>query len=108
MPTNTQTAHVYEPDGGLTPLDPENGKITCVGRISDIYWDDRDNRNLRGFTLVDSGLDFGKGLSFLTYYHQPYESAPSDPIVYLDTYDVNKYVRVSFEVFDTYEEAANG
>lgn len=95
-------AQVYErelPDGS-----PER-PLTCVGRISDIFWDDDDNRFLRGFTLVDSNLAFGKGLSILNYYHQPYMEPHAAPLAEMHRYAINKYVKVTFEVFDTYEEA---
>lgn len=98
-------AQVYERD---MVASTDNSPLTCVGRISDLYWDDKDNRFLRGFTLVDSGLDFGKGLSILNYTHQPYEEPHDAPVAEMSKYDINKYVLVTFQVFDTYEEAKNG
>lgn len=96
-------AQVYERE--LADNSPER-PLTCVGRISDIFWDDDDNRFLRGFILVDSELAFGKGLSILNYYHQPYQEPHAAPLAEMDKYAINKYVRVTFEVFDTYREAA--
>lgn len=98
-------AQVYERE--LADTSSER-PLTCVGRISDIFWDDHDNRFLRGLTLVDSNLAFGKGLSILNYYHQPYMAPHAVPLAEMGKYAINKFVRVTFEVFDTYEEAANG
>ena len=104
--TPRASVQVYERDkvsnGPSKPL-------TCIGRISDIYWDDEDNRILRGFTLVDSDLAFGKGLSILDYCRQPYlsnEQLTDIPLADNQEYAINKFVKVTFEVFDTYEEAA--
>lgn len=99
-------AQVYEHE---LPDSSVDGPLICVGRISDVYWDDAErdipDGRLRGFTLVDSDLPFGKGLSILNYYRQPYVDPRALPKMERSKYRINKFVRVTFEVFDTYEEA---
>ena len=106
--TQRTAAQVYETDVSERSDYVPGGKLTCVGRISDLYWDDAENRFLRGFTLVDSNLAFGKGLSTLNYYHQPYLAPDDLPRADMRDWAINKYVLVTFQVFDSYEEASNG
>ncbi len=76
--------------------------------IDDVQWDDSTNQFLRGFILVDAQPTLGTGLTILSYAHKPYEAASKAPDLEMEKYQRGKFVRVTFEVFDTYEEAKNG
>lgn len=98
-------AHVYEPNAMAAAADQP---LTAIGLIDDVYWEDPTNQFLRGFVLVDTGMQFGTGMTILTYHHQPMQAASKRPDFQMQKYQRGKFCRVTFEVFDTYEEAKNG
>lgn len=103
--TQKNSAQVYERDvDPIAAVQP----LVAIGLIDDVYWEDSTNRYLRGFVLLDTDMQFGTGMSMLTYHHQPLKAAKKSPNFEMSKYQRGKYVRVTFEVFDSYEEAKNG
>ncbi len=102
---NGTAAQVYERD--VEPLSAVR-PLVAIGLIDDVYWEDSSNRYLRGFVLLDTDMQFGTGMSMLTYHHQPLQPPSKRPDFEMQRYQRGKFCRVTFEVFDTYEEAKNG
>ena len=111
------TRQIYEKPLGEADQIPAYEPISVIGMIDDVQWDSNrfddpysppKETFLRGFTLVDAKPTLGMGLTILAYQHKPYEAASKAASLEMEKYKRGKFVKVTFEVFDTYEEASNG